>query len=88
MTGLYSLLKHLALTLLPEEAHRPLRRWHYRRVLRSSTDADEPDLKVVRELVEPGITAVDLGANIGIYTKALSDLVGPSGKVISVEPIP
>jgi FkbM family methyltransferase len=39
-------------------------------------------------LVKPGTTAVDLGANIGIYTKVLSDLVGPAGNVISVEPVP
>jgi len=32
--------------------------------------------------------AVDLGANIGVYTKVLSDLVGPTGTVISVEPVP
>jgi FkbM family methyltransferase len=57
-------------------------------VLRSFTDADEPDLAVVRELVQPGTIAVDLGANIGMYTKVLSDLVGPAGTVISVEPVP
>lgn len=88
LTIMYSFLKNRALTLLPELILRPLRGWHYRRVLRSFTDADEPDLKVVRELVEPGTTAVDLGANIGIYTKVLSDLVGPAGSVISVEPVP
>lgn len=31
---------------------------------------------------------MDLGANIGVYTKVLSDLVGPAGTVISVEPVP
>jgi FkbM family methyltransferase len=51
-------------------------------------DADEPDVAVVRELVQRGATAVDLGANIGVYTKVLSDLVGPAGAVISVEPVP
>jgi FkbM family methyltransferase len=45
-------------------------------------------LAVVRELVQRGTTAVDLGANIGVYTKVLSDLVGPGGTVISVEPVP
>ncbi len=88
VTSVYSFLKNRALTLLPELILRPIRGWHYRRVLRSFTDADEPDLKVVRELVDPGTTAVDLGANIGVYTKVLSDLVGPAGSVISVEPVP
>ena len=85
----YAFLKNRALTILPERVLRPLRMWHYGRVLPGSfTDADEPDLKVVRELVQRGTTAVDLGANIGIYTKVLSDLVGRDGNVISVEPIP
>jgi FkbM family methyltransferase len=57
-------------------------------VLRSFPDADEPDLAVVRELVQRGTIAVDLGANFGMYTKVLSDLVGPTGTVISVEPVP
>jgi FkbM family methyltransferase len=57
-------------------------------VLLSFRDAEEPDLIVVRELVQPGTIAVDLGANIGTYTKVLSDLVGPAGTVISVEPVP
>ncbi len=62
--------------------------WHHRHTLRSFPDADEPDLAVVRELVQRGTVAVDLGANIGVYTKVLSDLVGPTGTVISVEPVP
>jgi FkbM family methyltransferase len=62
--------------------------WHQRRVLGSFSDADEPDLVVVRKLVQRGTIAVDLGANFGMYTKALSDLVGPTGTVVSVEPVP
>jgi FkbM family methyltransferase len=45
-------------------------------------------LVVVRKLVQRGTIAVDLGANFGMYTKVLSDLVGPTGSVISVEPVP
>ena len=86
--SVYSFLKNRAVAYLPEPVLRPLRAWHYGRVLRSFSDAEEPDLVVVRKLVQPGSVAVDLGANIGVYTKALSELVGPSGTVISVEPIP
>jgi len=35
-----------------------------------------------------GDFVIDVGANIGIYTKFLSDFVGPTGKVISIKPIP
>jgi FkbM family methyltransferase len=38
--------------------------------------------------VEPGSIAVDVGANIGVYTKVLAELVGTSGRVISIEPVP
>lgn len=88
MSGIYSFLKSRALTVLPDSILQPLSVWHHRRVLRSFRDTDEPDLTVVRELVQPGTIAVDLGANIGTYTKVLSDLVGPAGTVISVEPVP
>jgi FkbM family methyltransferase len=57
-------------------------------VLGSFSDSEEPDLVVIRYLVQRGTIAVDLGANFGMYTKVLSDLVGPTGSVISVEPVP
>ena len=88
MTTIYSFLKRRALNHLPESILAPIRQWHHERVLRSFNDAGEPDLRVVRALVQCGTTAVDLGANIGIYTKTLSELVGPQGTVISVEPVP
>jgi FkbM family methyltransferase len=88
MTRLYPFLKSHALNLLPDSILQPLRVWHHGRVLRSFPDTDEPDLAVVRELVQRGTIAVDLGANFGMYTKVLSDLVGPTGTVISVEPVP
>jgi FkbM family methyltransferase len=88
MPGIYAFIKSRALNLLPDSILQPLRVWHHRRVLRSFPDADEPDLAVIRELVERGTIAVDLGANFGMYTKVLSDLVGPTGTVISVEPVP
>lgn len=87
MKSVYSVLKNAALRYLPDSLLKPLKAWHYERVIRSFTDEEEPDLVVVRKLVEPGSVAVDLGANIGMYTKALSELVGRDGAVISVEPI-
>jgi FkbM family methyltransferase len=88
VTTIYSFLKNRALNFLPDSLLQPLRVWHQRRVLRSFGDADEPDLTIVRKLVQRGTIAVDLGANFGVYTKVLSDLVGPTGLVISVEPVP
>lgn len=87
LKSVYSVLKNAALRYLPDSLLKPLKAWHYERVIRSFTDEEEPDLAVVRKLVEPGSVAIDLGANIGMYTKALSELVGREGTVISVEPI-
>lgn len=39
-------------------------------------------------LIEPGTTAIDVGANLGFYTCLLAERVGPAGRVIAVEPTP
>ena len=80
--------KKLALRLVPETVLHLVKKIHYARVIRSISPNDEPDLKVIQRLVAPGHHVADLGANIGIYTKYLSELVGASGRVHSVEPIP
>jgi FkbM family methyltransferase len=41
-----------------------------------------------KRILGPGMTAVDVGANIGYYSLLAANLVGKSGKVISVEPFP
>lgn len=38
--------------------------------------------------LRPGDTFVDVGANIGYFTLLASELVGPSGRVIAIEPAP
>gem|GEM_PF-352653 len=49
----------------------------------------EPTLtKFLPTFVLPGDTVLDIGANIGYYTLLLSQLVGPTGMVIAVEPHP
>jgi len=80
--------KSLALRMLPNKLLHLIKKRHYERVLRSASEADEPDLIVLRHLLELGQSVADLGANIGVYAKYLSECVGPSGRVISVEPIP
>ncbi len=47
----------------------------------------EPEVAAVfRRLVRPGMTVVDIGANIGYFTLLLAALVGPEGRVLAVEP--
>ena len=42
----------------------------------------------LRGSLRPGMTFVDIGANIGYFTTLAAGLVGPGGKVISFEPDP
>jgi FkbM family methyltransferase len=81
-------LKRLALRFLPDRLLLGLKKIHYIRALRCATEDRETDLQIVRYLVRPGDTVVDIGANFGIYTAALSNCVGAEGKVISIEPVP
>jgi FkbM family methyltransferase len=48
----------------------------------------EPELDLIPFAVRPGDTALDLGANFGLYTYHLSRTVGPSGRVYAFEPVP
>ncbi len=50
--------------------------------------ADRAERKFLRKTLSPGDVAVDVGANIGIYTQLLSRWVGPTGLVHSFEPSP
>ncbi len=43
---------------------------------------------LMKQVVRPGMTVVDLGANIGYYTLMLSSLVGIGGRVFAFEPEP
>jgi FkbM family methyltransferase len=44
--------------------------------------------EAIVKLDRPGMTAIDIGANLGYFTLLLADLVGPSGKVHAFEPNP
>ncbi len=80
--------KRLVLSSMPESALTPIKRAYYGRLLRRSDGKQEPELVLLADLVRSGDTVLDIGANIGVYTKRLSELVGPTGRVISMEPLP
>jgi FkbM family methyltransferase len=58
------------------------------RLLARHTPYLEDELLGLPEVVGPGSVCIDIGAAAGIYTQALSYLVGPTGQVHSVEPLP
>ena len=47
---------------------------------------DKREIDILRRYVKPGFTVLDIGANIGFYTRILSDLTGRGGHVFSFEP--
>lgn len=42
--------------------------------------------QIVRRLLRPGMTFVDVGANVGYYTALAAEAVGPQGRVLAFEP--
>jgi FkbM family methyltransferase len=49
---------------------------------------EEHTTKALKTLVKPGMTVLDIGANVGIHTLLLAQLVQKSGRVIAFEPMP
>ena len=49
----------------------------------------EPEVEAVfRDVLRPGMAAVDIGANIGFFSMLAASLVGKAGAVLAVEPNP
>jgi FkbM family methyltransferase len=49
---------------------------------------DRAERNLLRKILFPGAVVVDVGANIGIYSKFLSRCIGPTGFIHSFEPAP
>lgn len=46
----------------------------------------EPELRQLQRLLAPGDVFIDVGANIGLYALKAARLVGPTGRVLALEP--
>lgn len=53
-----------------------------------TTDYEPETRELFQRIVKPGMTVVDIGAQIGYFTLLFARLVGTSGKVYSCEPDP
>jgi FkbM family methyltransferase len=81
-------LKKLA-ARLPSSWQHELKRLRCRRQIHHGAfGTAEPEFSILHHLVTAGDWVLDIGANVGHYTKKFSDLVGPHGRVIAVEPVP
>lgn len=82
------LLKKL-LSRLPHRWQTELKRIHFgRQIKKGNFVTNEPEYKILHDYLKPGDWAIDIGANIGVYTKRFSELVGVHGRVIAFEPVP
>jgi FkbM family methyltransferase len=58
-------------------------------ITRHGVEAIEPGVRAVLQArLQPGDTAVDIGANIGVHALTMAKIVGPSGRVVCIEPLP
>lgn len=46
----------------------------------------EQEMEFWRDRIQPGMTVIDVGANVGVYTLSAAQRVGTTGRVIAVEP--
>jgi FkbM family methyltransferase len=79
--------KRLLAPVLGESSYSVLQAFAMGWDIRSGTWS-EPELELLPLGLRAGETAIDIGANYGLYAYHMSRAVGPTGKVYSFEPIP
>lgn len=73
---------------MPADWQVAVRRRLYAGQIRKGTfKTTEPEYERLAEWVKEGDWVLDIGANIGHYTKRLSELAGPTGRVLAFEPV-
>jgi FkbM family methyltransferase len=55
-------------------------------VLIAQQDWFEFEMELWRDQIQSGMTVIDVGANVGVYTYSAAQLVGETGKVLAIEP--
>jgi|MTBAKSStandDraft_1061840.scaffolds.fasta_scaffold54084_1 FkbM family methyltransferase len=82
------LLKKIA-AKLPIRWQNELKKFYFsRQIIKNTFEPSEPEYDILPNFIKPGDWVVDIGANVGHYTKRFSELVGAQGRVIAFEPVP
>ena len=55
-------------------------------VLQEQQDWFEDEIRFLRVALQPGLRAIDAGANFGVYTLSLAQRAGTGGRVWAIEP--
>jgi FkbM family methyltransferase len=83
-----SVLRRIA-ARLPVHWQLKLKRIHFQRRMNQGTFvSDEPEFPLLPKFLRSGDWVIDIGANVGFYTKRFAELVGEEGRVIAFEPVP
>lgn len=86
---MHSLIKRFCRAFINDSVRNDLRKYYINYKLRRGIfDKAEKEMSILKYLVKKEDTVLDIGANIGSYSRILSKLVGPSGLVHAFEPIP
>ena len=62
--------------------------WHTLRWYSNQFVHYEPEFQILDQWVSRNDWVIDVGANVGVFTARLSELVGPAGRVLAFEPVP
>ena len=74
---------------LPSSWIQHLRRLYYAwEIRRGVFGTDDVAYRILPLLLQPGDFVVDVGANVGRYTLHMAELVGSTGHVLAIEPLP
>lgn len=57
------------------------------RILWTEGAFEQGELEATVRLAQPGTWAFDVGANVGLFTVVMSRAVGPTGRVVAIEPV-
>lgn len=68
--------------------HSALRRLSLRLVAMRNRTYEDAFAEALQAELREGDVVWDVGANVGLYTKTFATIVGPTGKVVAIEPAP
>lgn len=73
---------------MPDSLLVAVKKRYYAYLLKSTGVPVEAETLVLPQIINKGDFVIDIGANVGFYTRDLASLVGADGLVWSIEPIP
>jgi FkbM family methyltransferase len=82
-----TVLKNFILKSCKPRLQHKIRRFYVARQVINNRGSSETEIRVLKFLVSSGDSVIDVGANVGAYTKELASLAGPRGWVYAFEPV-